>query len=129
MFSRSFCGTRTIVSENQYFLVLGSLDSVEKRNAPTTKWGGGGHKGFMHVFFYGPRKLSVSVGLVDFSFYNFEIHPTSLFSSLCSIVMVLSFIVKDKSTCFLSLKYHVTFYALLLNDVKCQHNAWSHQSS
>jgi hypothetical protein len=39
MFSRSFCGTRTIVSENQYFLVLGSLDSVEKRNAPTTKWG------------------------------------------------------------------------------------------
>jgi hypothetical protein len=103
------------------FLVLGSLDSVEKRNAPTTKWG----RDEKDLW----AKLSVSVGLVDFSFYNFEIHPTSLFPSLCSIVMVLSFIVKDKSTCFLSLKYHVTFYALLLNDVKCQHNAWSHQSS
>jgi hypothetical protein len=63
---------------------------------------GKGRKGFVHVFFYGPA-------------YR--------------IIMVLSFIVKDKSTCFLSLKYHVTFYALLLNDVKCQHNAWSHQSS
>jgi hypothetical protein len=59
------------------FLVLGSLDSVEKRNAPTTKWGKG-RKGFVHVFFHGPSKLSVSVGLVDFSFYNFEIHLTSL---------------------------------------------------
>jgi hypothetical protein len=59
---------------------------------------------------------------------HFEIHLRSLFSSLCSIIMVLSFIVKDKwwytaSTCFLSCKYLVTFYALLLNDVKCQHNA------
>jgi hypothetical protein len=56
MFSRSFCGTRTIVSENQYFLVLGSLDSVETECAYNKM--GEGRKGFMHVFFYGPRKLS-----------------------------------------------------------------------
>jgi hypothetical protein len=69
MVSRSFCGTRTIVSENQEFLVLGSLDSVETECAYNKIWGG------TKRFFACIRllaKLSVSVGLVDFSFYTLK---------------------------------------------------------
>jgi hypothetical protein len=68
MFSRSFCGTRLLVSKNQDFLAFGSLDSVETECANKKMGGGGGTKRF-YAFICLLAKLSVSVEFVDFSFY------------------------------------------------------------
>jgi hypothetical protein len=56
MFSRSFCGTRTIVSENQDFLAFGCLDSVETECANNKM--GVLRKGFTHLFAYWPSYRS-----------------------------------------------------------------------
>jgi hypothetical protein len=49
MFSRSFCGTRLLVSKNQDFLAFGSLDSVETECA-NKKMGGGGDEKVLRIY-------------------------------------------------------------------------------
>jgi hypothetical protein len=50
MFSRSFCGTRLLVSKNQDFLAFGSLDSVETECANKKMGGGGGDEKVLRIY-------------------------------------------------------------------------------